>query len=413
MGLDGPPIAKTIPLKVPLGAGLEQCIGGNKMDFTLNIPKIIFKSGALDELGPRVKDFGKKFLVVTDRVFRDVGVLDKVDKQLGEYGIETVYFLDVRGEPDVEHIDNAHALALAEGCDAVLSMGGGSLIDIGKATAALITNGGKIKDYLEYVGTGAKVAVEPVPFIALPTTAGTGSEVTKLAVVGSKKENFKRSIRDDKLLANLVIIDPALTLSMPKKVTASSGIDAMTHSMEAYTTVKNPTPFTRAIAFEGVKLAGKYLRRAYQTPDDLEAREGMSLAALYGGISFSNSGLGAAHGLGMAMNIRYPVSHGECVGIFLPYVMELNAERFPGLYDEVGEAFTGKRYSKKGEGTKAALEYIKELNAAIGIPADLKQWQVTAEKAAEMGAGCYGTSMSGNPVQLEAEEWTELYNKLR
>ena len=263
------------------------------------------------------------------------------------------------------------------------------------------------------MGIGKKVEKEPVPFIAMPTTAGTGSEVTKLAVIGSKKEGFKRSIRDDKLLANLVILDPSLTVSMPKKITASSGIDALTHCMEAYVTVKNPTPLTRAIALEGIKLAGKYLCQAYEFPDDLEAREGMSLAALCGGISFSNSGLGAAHGLGMALNINYPVSHGECVGIFLPYVMEINAERFPGLYDEVGEVLTGKRYSSKGEGTKAAIDFVKELNASIGIPADLKQWNVTEEMAQKMGATCYGTSMSGNPVQLEASEWAALYNRLR
>ena len=295
----------------------------------------------------------------------------------------------------------------------MLSIGGGSILDVGKATAALITNGGKVKDYLEYVGTGAKVVNEPVPFIAVPTTSGTGSEVTNNAVIGSKKEKFKRSMRDSKMMANLVIIDPTLTISLPKKITASSGIDAMTHSMEAYATVRNANPLAKAIAFQGVKLAGKYLKRAYDNGEDLEAREGMALASLCGGMSFSNSGLGAAHGLGMVLNIYCPISHGEAVGIMLPYVMEINSEKYPGLYDEVGEAFSGKRFTKEGEGTKYAIEFIKELNKHIGIPSDLKHLNITEDMAKTMGEKCFGTSMSGNPVQLEAAQWTELINKLR
>jgi alcohol dehydrogenase class IV len=384
------------------------------MNFSfLTASKIIFKSGAVDELGLYVKQFGKKFLIVTDRVFRDIGVLDRVEKQLDEQGIQYVYFFDVFGEPDVEYVDSAYALATVEKCDTVLSIGGGSLIDVGKATAALITNGGKVKDYLEFVGTGAKVVNEPVPFIAMPTTAGTGSEVTKNAVIGSKKEKFKRSMRDDRMLANVVIIDPSLTIKLPKKITATSGIDAMTHSLEAYVTARNPTPITKAIAFQGIMSAGKFLKRAYDNPEDLEAREGMSLAALCGGMSFANSGLGAAHGLGMALNIYYPIPHGMGVGITLPYVMELNAANYPGLYDEVGEALSGKRYNKKGAGTKVAIDFIKELNAGIGIPGDLKSLNVTAEMAQKMGAECFGSSMSGNPVQLQAAEWAALYNKLR
>ena len=384
------------------------------MNFSfLTVSKIVCKSGATDELATYVNRFGKKFLIVTDKVFRAIGVLDRVEKQLQQQGIKWTYFMDVPGEPDVENVDSATALARAERCDTVLSIGGGSLIDVGKATAALITNDGKVKDYLEFVGTGAKVVNEPVPFIAMPTTAGTGSEVTKNAVIGSKKEKFKRSMRDDRMLANLVVIDPMLTIGLPKKITASSGIDAMTHNLEAYVTVLHPSPISHALSFEGLTLAGKYLKRAYDKPDDLEAREGMSAAALCGGMAFANSGLGAAHGLGMALNIYYPILHGEAVGIVLPYVMELNAEHNSGLYDEVGESFTGKRYSKKGEGTKAAIDFIKELNAAIGIPADLTSLNIDEEMAQKMGRECFGTSMSGNPVQLDPSQWAALYDKLR
>lgn len=384
------------------------------MDFTfLSAPKVVFKSGLVNEIGPHVTGFGNKFLVVTDKVFKASGVLNKLDAQLGELGIKAVYFMDLTGEPEVEDYDNATDLARAEKCDTVLSIGGGSLLDVGKAVAALITNPGKVQDYLEYVGKGYKIESPPVPFLAMPTTSGTGSEVTKLSVVGSKKQNFKRSMRHDSMMAKTVIMDPSLTTGLPKKVTATSGIDAMTHNMEAFVTVKNPTPLTRAIALQGLTLAGKYLKRAYDTPDDLEAREGMALSSLCGGLSFSNSGLGAAHGLGMTLNVNYPMTHGEGVGITLPYVMEINAEHFPGLYDVAGEALTGKRFDRRGDGTKAAIEFIKELNAGIGLPSDLKSLDITDDMAKKLGESCYGSSMSGNPIQLEADKWTAVFNRLR
>jgi alcohol dehydrogenase class IV len=382
------------------------------MNFSFIAPsKTVFKSGALDEIGEYIGGMGKRFLIVIDPVFKDNGTLEKVQKQFDALGIAHTSYTGVVGEPDVSYVDEASAQAVEFGCDAVLSIGGGSVIDVGKASAGVITNGPPVKDYLEFVGTGRKVVNPPLPFIAMPTTAGTGAEVTKNAVIGSKKEHFKRSMRDDQLIANLCILDPQLCVSAPPKVTAVSGIDAVTHLMEAYATWK-AHPISKAIALEGLALAGKYLKRAYDDGTDLEAREGMSLAAYMGGISFSNSGLGAAHGLGMALNIYYPVPHGIGVGITLPYVMEINAQDNPVIYDAVGEVFYGKRFDTPGEGTKAAIKFIKDLNAHIGIPADLKFLNVTEEMAETMGRECFGSSMSGNPVQLSAEEWGALFKKL-
>lgn len=382
------------------------------MEFTFIAPmKTIFKSGALDDIGQYIGGYGKRFLIVIDPVFEKNGTLSKVQKQLDAMGIASTSYLGVVGEPDVSYVDDASAQAREFGCDAVLSIGGGSSIDVGKASAGVITNGGHVKEYLEFVGTGRKVVNPPLPFIAMPTTAGTGAEVTKNAVIGSKKEHFKRSMRDDQLIANLCILDPKLCMSAPPKVTAIAGIDAMTHLMEAYATWK-AHPMSKALALQGLELAGRYLKRAYDNGEDLEAREGMSLAAYLGGISFSNSGLGAAHGLGMAINIYFPVPHGFGVGVTLPYVMEINAQDNPTLYDAVGEAFAGKRFDKPGEGTKAAIQFIKDLNAHIGIPADLKELNVTEELAETMGKECFGSSMSGNPVQLSAEEWGALFKKL-
>lgn len=382
------------------------------MEFTFIAPmKTIFKSGALDDIGQYISGFGKRFLIVIDPVFEKNGTLAKVQKQFDSLGIAYTCYLGVTGEPDVSYVDEASALARDFGCEAVLSIGGGSAIDVGKAAAGVITNGGHVKEYLEFVGTGRKVVIPPLPFIAMPTTAGTGAEVTKNAVIGSKTEHFKRSMRDDQLIANLCILDPQLCVSAPPKVTAIAGIDAITHLMEAYATWK-ANPMSKALALQGLELTGQYLMKAFDNGEDLEAREGMALAAYLGGISFSNSGLGAAHGLGMAINIYFPVPHGLGVGITLPYVMEINAKANPTLYDAVGEVFTGKRYDTPGEGTKVAIDFIKKLNAHIGIPEDLKELNVTEKLAITMGKECFGSSMSGNPVQLDAEEWGALFKKL-
>lgn len=314
------------------------------MEFVFIAPmKTVFKSGALDNIGQYIGGFGKRFLIVIDSVFEKNGTLENVQKQLDSLGIVYTCYLGVVGEPDVSYVNEASAQAREFGCEAVLAIGGGSAIDVGKAAAGVITNGGHVKEYLEYVGTGRKVTIPPLPFIAMPTTAGAGAEVTKNAVIGSKTEHFKRSMRDDQLIANLCILDPKLCVSAPAKVTAIAGIDAIAHLMESYATWK-AHPMSKSLALQGLELAGRYLKRAYDNGEDLEAREGMALAAYLGGISFSNSGLGAAHGLGMAINIYFPVPHGLGVGITLPYVMEINAKANPTIYDAVGEVFTSVMY---------------------------------------------------------------------
>ena len=382
------------------------------MEFTFIAPsKTIYKTGALDEIGKHIEGIGSRFLIVIDPVFEKNGTLSKLEKQLDALGIAHTSYLGVVGEPDVSNVDEASAQAIEFGCDVVMSVGGGSVLDVGKASAGVITNGTPVKDYLEYVGTGRKVVNPPLPFIAVPTTAGTGAEVTKLAVIGSKKEHFKRSMRDDQLIANLCIIDPRLCVSAPPKVTAITGIDAMTHCMESYATWK-ATPITKPLSLRGIELAGRYLKRAYDNGEDIEAREGMSLSAYMGGLAFSNSGNGAAHGLGMALNVYFPIPHGLGVGITLPYAMEINAEDDPTLYDPVGEVLLQKRFNTPGDGTKAAIEFIRELNAHIGIPADIKWLGASAEMARTMGEKCFGNSMSCNPVQLEAENWGALFERL-
>lgn len=374
------------------------------MEFTFyTADKIVFKRGALKEAGNYIARLGKKFLVIIDPFFAESPAMEDLTRQLEALGADYLIFSEVRGEPTVDLVDEVSRLALASQCDAVISLGGGSCIDVGKATAAIITNGGPAVDYLEVVGKGKKVTEAPVPFVAIPTTAGTGSEVTKNAVLGSKTQGFKRSMRDDKMVATIAIIDPELDMGCSRKVTATSGIDALTHLIEAYITFR-ATPISDGLALKGIELAGKYLQRACDDGKDMEAREGMCAAALLGGMAFANSGLGAAHGFGMAVGIRYHLPHGEACGIALPHVVRLNAKACPKKMDKIGEALTGRRFDKAGEGTQAAIDFLFDLNKAIGIAPDYKFLNVPPEEVAEVALGSRGTSMTSNPVQLTDEE---------
>lgn len=382
------------------------------MNFTFyTASKIVVKKDALEELGQNIGHFGKKFLLLIDPAFYKTSIMDVVTAQIESVGAEYAIFSGVKGEPTVELVDEVNDFALKEKCDAVISLGGGSCIDVGKAVAATITNGAPVIDYLEVVGKGKKVTKEPVPFIAIPTTAGTGSEVTKNAVIGSKTAGFKRSMRDDKMVATVALLDPSLTIGCPAKVTAFSGIDAMTHLIEAYITFR-ATPISDALAIKGIELAGKYLQRAYENGKDIEAREGMSVAALFGGMAFANSGLGAAHGIGMAIGIRYHLSHGEACGIALPHVIKLNADVAADKLDKVGEALTGKVFDKPGEGTQATVDFLFALNKALCISPDYKFLNISKNEIPEVAAGSLGTSMTSNPQKMTVESLTEFLSKI-
>ncbi len=382
------------------------------MEFSfLTARKIVFKSGAISDIAGYVKEYGKNFLIVVDPFFKESDIMRVVKNQLDSIQVKYTVYGEVSGEPTVELADEVCEIALRDGCDAVIAIGGGSNIDVGKTVAAMITNGAPAIDYMEYVGIGKMVTKEPVPFISVPTTSGTGSEVTKNSVLGSRVQTFKRSMRSDKMLADLSIIDPELTKGCPKKVTAFSGSDAMTHLIEAYTTWR-ATPISDGLALAGIELAGKYLRRAYDDGNDMEAREGMAAAALLGGMAFANSGLGAAHGIGMAVGITYHVAHGEACGLLLPHVMKLNQKVAEEKLDKVGEALTGKRFLNKGEGAQAAVDFIFELNEHMEIKPDLKHLNIPLEDVEALAQASYGTSMTSNPVQLDLEELTKYIKTL-
>ena len=280
-------------------------------------PRIIVERGAAQKLPQLCAGLGRHVLIVAGSSLRKNGMLDTLTKRLAEQDVAYTLFTGVEGEPTPPIVDAAVKAGKDAGADAVAGIGGGSVLDTAKAAAGVITNGGSVRGYLEGVGNGAKIINDPLPFIAVPTTSGTGSEVTKNAVIMSRKEKFKVSMRDERLMANIALVDPELTVSVPKSVTAASGMDAICQLMESYTS-KQANALCDAMALYHAPRAIAALKRAYDNGADIEARETMALASLVSGMCLANTGLGAAHGIGAGLGAVMGVRHGIACGMLLP-----------------------------------------------------------------------------------------------
>ncbi|MFA7256060.1 MAG: iron-containing alcohol dehydrogenase [Kiritimatiellales bacterium] len=277
--------------------------------------RIIFGCGTLAQAAPAAAQFARRALVVTGRnTERARPLLAALKKE----GVEFKLF-PLGSEPTVEDAQQAAALK----CDLVIGFGGGSVIDLAKAAAALMTNIGDPFDYLEVIGKGKPLTVRPVPCIAIPTTAGTGSEVTKNSVLSSPEHRVKVSMRHPLMIPDLAIVDPECTLSMPPAVTAATGLDALTQLLEAFIS-KTANPMTDGFCREGLPRAVRSLRRAFENGSDLAAREEMSLASLFGGLALANAGLGAVHGFAGPVGGMFAAPHGLVCAALLPHVMKMN-----------------------------------------------------------------------------------------
>ena len=371
--------------------------------------RIIFGDGSARQLPQLARELGSHALLVTDSFQPpSVGVL--IDA-LRETDLPFTRF-PVSGEPSVEVIDQAKEAALRAGCDMVISIGGGSVIDSGKASAALIPNEGAVIDYLEVIGAGRKLDAAPLPFIALPTTAGTGAEVTKNAVLGSKAQRVKVSLRDNRMLADIALVDPALTHSVPPSVTASTGMDALTQVLEPYVT-RMATPLTDGFCSEGLRRAGRSLRRVYEEPANAAARHDMALTSLLGGLALANAKLGAVHGFAGVLGGMYGAPHGAICAALLPPVIEANIKALterqqdnPALrrYDQAAQILLDEGSADASD----AIDWISETSRLLGIPG-LGNYGVKAEDFAEIvSKSAAASSMKGNPIELTAEELTAI-----
>jgi len=251
------------------------------------------------------------------------GALDRLTHLLKENNLEYIIYENIPSDPTVETVDEGTNLARKGNCNLVIALGGGSVLDAGKAISAMATNEGSVADYQEIEGKGRKFQHKPIPFIAIPTTSGTGSEATRNAVITNTKLGLKKSIRDPWLIPEVALVDPELTLSLSPRITAICGGDALTQCIESYLGKKNQE-ITDALALHAIGLIGKSLVKAVKEGKNLEARKDMAMAALLSGLCLSNSGLGAAHALSHPLGVHYKIPHGLSCAVLLPYVMEYN-----------------------------------------------------------------------------------------
>jgi alcohol dehydrogenase class IV len=373
--------------------------------------RIIFGLGTVKEVPSVAAGFGQRaFLVTGQNQERATPLLEGLYDQ----GMETIIY-SVTGEPTTTVALEGARQAREASAQVVIGMGGGSVLDAGKAIAALLTNKGDLFDYLEVIGQGQKLKEPSAPYIAIPTTAGTGAEVTRNAVLASPEHQVKVSLRSPTMLPRLAVVDPELTYSMLPAVTASTGLDALTQVMEPYIS-HLANPLTDAICRQGIQRAGRSLRRAFENGQDTEARKDMALASLFGGLALANAKLGAVHGFAGSIGGMFPAPHGVICARLLPFVMEANvnalASRQPdspalARYQEIARLLTGDEAATVDDG----LAWIQELSQALAVP-PLSEFGMTQEDIpAVVAKSKNASSMKGNPIALSEEELSTILVK--
>ncbi|RMF79670.1 MAG: iron-containing alcohol dehydrogenase [Chloroflexi bacterium] len=370
--------------------------------------RIIFGAGVLAEVGTLATAIGEHAFVVVDGSLQQANpLLEYLTKSKVQY---TEFAM--RGEPTIDIVRDGVDQLKSSNCDMVISIGGGSIIDAGKAVAALVTNEGDLLDYLEVIGAGKSLVAPPLPFIAIPTTAGTGAEVTRNAVIASPEHQVKVSLRSPLMLANIALVDPELTYSIPQSVTAATGLDALTQVIEPYVS-NRANPLTDAVAKEGITLAARSLLNAYRNGNDVDARRDMSLASLFGGLALANSKLGAVHGFAGPIGGMFHAPHGAVCARLLPFVMETNVKALqqrepdnPALkrYDDVARLLTGDAYATAADGVMWIQALCSHLEVAPFASYGISEsdFPVIVEKAA------VASSMQGNPIKLTTDELREI-----
>lgn len=323
----------------------------------------------------------------------------------------------VEGEPTVDRVREGVELARAEGCDHVIAIGGGSAIDAGKAIAALLANPGDPLDYLEVVGRGQPLVKQSVPFLAVPTTAGTGSEVTRNAVLASPQHHMKASLRSAGMLPRLAVVDPELTYDLPPAITASTGLDALAQVIEPYVSVK-ANPMTDLVCQEGIRRIAVALPRVFEDGGDREARSSMAWASLLGGMALANAALGAVHGFAAPIGGMFPAPHGAVCAAVLPHAVEINVEALRARdqhgeklkrYETVARLLTGQPHATADD----AVWWLTEICEKFEIP-PLRAYGVEESDIPELvGKAAKASSMKGNPIELTADELTEIVTRAR
>jgi alcohol dehydrogenase class IV len=375
--------------------------------------RIIFGRESLLEIGLIAHEYGTQALIVTGS---NPGRADRLVDILRTAGVHSS-ILSLTGEPTVKGVEEGAQQALAAGAHLVVGFGGGSALDAGKAISALVTNGGDPRPFLEVIGEGQAIRNQPLPYLAVPTTAGTGTEVTRNAVLASHEHRVKVSLRSRLMIPPVAVIDPTLTLSVPPAVTAYTGLDALTQLIEPFIS-KRRNPMTDSFCRTGICFAAQALPGAFRDGQDLQAREQMALASLMSGMALANAGLGAVHGFAGPFGGMYPAPHGAICAAILPHAMRVNLEALrsrggePDLidrFDELGGLLTG----QPGATAEAGIAWLEGIVQELHIPG-LDQYGLhEAEIPDVLEKASLSSSMRGNPVALSKEQLEQILDASR
>lgn len=376
--------------------------------------QILFGWGRRREIGLHARAIGRRAWVIcgSNTVARQ-GALAEIRESLHDEMIESFELARLSHEPEVADVDLTTEQLIEQGIgegDFLVAVGGGAAIDLAKAIAALATNrqSRTVRDYLEGVGRGLRLENDPLPVVAVPTTAGAGAEATRNAVISSYDPPFKKSLRDHRLFPRLALVDPELTVTMPARITAASGMDAITQLIESYISRK-AQPIPQALAMQGLLLAAASIVEAVRQPTSRIARERMAHAALLSGMALANSGLGLAHGVAPALGTHCRVPHGVACAMMLPAAIRVNrVERQRELAYLARRLFAADQTHSDAVAIDRLIAWVESLSREIGIPARLAEVGVLPEQIPAIVRDSRGSSMSGNPVEMSDEQLAEV-----
>jgi len=370
--------------------------------------RILFGLGAVEKIGTEAQLLkAKKILIVTDTGVIQAGLLEGIEKSLQSIGLPFVIFDGVEPDPRIEVVEKSVEKAKKEGIDLIIGFGGGSSLDIAKVTSIMITNLGKIDSFF-----GIDLVPNPgVPLILIPTTAGTGSEVTPIAILSDTKEKLKKGIVSAYLFPEVAIVDPKLTIGLPPSVTAFTGMDALTHAIESFYSI-NATDLSDLLAFRAMELLSKNIRMAFAHGENLVARSNVMEGSLLAGIAFANAGVGAVHAFAYPLGGEFHLAHGLTNTLMLPYVMRYNIMGCPSKFAQMAKAF-GERVEGISElvGAEIAVRFVERLSDDLRVPRRLRDVGIPEDAIPRLAEAAMKVTrlLANNPRKMTLEDAVTIY----
>ncbi len=370
--------------------------------------RILFGLGAVEKTGSEAQLLkAKKVLIITDTGVIQAGLLQGIEKSLQSAGLPFVIFDGVEPDPRIEVVEKSVEKAKKEGIDLIIGFGGGSSLDIAKVTSIMITNPGKIDSFF-----GIDLVPNPgVPVILIPTTAGTGSEVTPIAILSDTKEKLKKGIVSAYLFPEVAIVDPKLTIGLPPSVTAFTGMDALTHAIESFYSI-NATDLSDLLAFRAMELLSKNIRMAFAHGENLVARSNVMEGSLLAGIAFANAGVGAVHAFAYPLGGEFHLAHGLTNTLMLPYVMRYNIMGCPSKFAQMAKAF-GERVEGISElvGAEIAVRFVERLSDDLRVPRRLRDVSIPEDAIPRLAEAAMKVTrlLANNPRKMTLEDAIAIY----